>query len=210
MTQAKESSKKRWNTEIIIDAGRTLFYKKGFNLSMRDLARELDTRPSSLYRHVKNKRDLWFAIINEDFKLFNNELMKIAQSHKGNSLDLLKKTGQFFLEFARQDFNRFRLMFLFEPPNAEDDSGPFEKACNPQSLIQMKLIVEQIIKEEKLSIKASDYFTYALFSYVLGAAVINSPINAYLLEDQTIMDEHFDNFIIQLIDSIIIGLRQKD
>lgn len=210
MTQAKESSKKKWNAEIIIDTGRRLFYEKGFNLSMRDLARELDTRPSSLYRHVKNKRDLWFAIINEDFKLFNNELMKIAQSHQGNSLDLLKKTGQFFLEFARRDFNRFRLMFLFEPPNAESGSGQFEEACNPQSLIQMKLLVEQIIKEEKLSIKASDYFTYALISVVLGAAVINSPINAYLLEDQTIMDEHFDNFIIQLIDSIIIGVRHKD
>lgn len=207
MTKTKESSKKRWNTEIIIDTGRKLFYEKGFNLSMRDLARELDTRPSSLYRHIKNKRDLWFAIINEDFKLFNNELMKIAQSHQGNSLDLLKKTGRFFLEFARRDFDRFRLMFLFEPPNAEGDSGQFEKDCNPQSLIQLKLLVEQIIKEEKLSIKASDHFTYALFSYILGAAVINSPINAYLLEDQTIMDKNFDNFIIQLIDSIIIGLR---
>ncbi len=210
MTQVKESSKKRWNAEIIIDTGRKLFYEKGFNLSMRDLARKLDTRPSSLYRHVKNKRELWFAIINEDFKLFSNELMKIAQSHQGTSLELLKKTGQFFIEFARRDFNRFRLMFLFEPPNAGSGSGPFEEACNLQSLEQMKFLVEQIIKEEKLSIKASDHFTYALISVILGAAVINSPINAYLLEDQTIMDEEFDNFIIQLIDSIIIGLRHKD
>ena len=210
MTQVKESSKKRWNAEIIIDTGRKLFYEKGFNLSMRDLARELDTQPSSLYRHVKNKRELWFAIINEDFKLFSNELMKIAQSHQGSSLELLKKIGRFFIEFARRDFNRFRLMFLFEPPNAGSGSGPFEEACNLQSLEQMKLLVEQIIKEEKLSIKDSDHFTYALISVILGAAVINSPINAYLLEDQTIMDEEFDNFIIRLIDYIIIGLRHKD
>ncbi len=115
----------------------------------------------------------------------------------------------YFLEFAKRDFNRFRLMFLFEPPEADGGSGPFEEACNLQSLEQMKLLVKQIIKEENLPVKNSDFFTYAMLSIVLGAAVTNSPINAYLLEDQTIMDEQFDEFIIQLIDSIVIGLQHK-
>ena len=210
MTQGKETGRKRWTSDIIVNTGRKLFYKKGFSLTMRDLARELGTRPSSLYRHVKNKRELWFAIINQDFELFNEEISRIAQSHRGNSQDLLRKLGRFYFEFARQDFNRFKLMFLFEPPHSEKSTGPFEKACNLQSLKQMKILVEQIIKEENLSVNNSDYLTYAFISIVLGAVTINSPINSYLLEDQTMMDTKFDNFVIQLIDSLILGLKNRN
>jgi len=210
LTQGTESGRKRWNSDIIVNTGRKLFYKKGFDLTMRDLANELGTRPSSLYRHVENKRELWFAIINQDFELFNDKISKIAQSHTGTSQDLLRKIGHFFFEFARQDFNRFRLMFLFEPPQSEKSSGPFEEACNLQSLKQMKFLVEQIIKEANLSVGNSDYLAYALISIVLGAVTINSPINSYLLVDQKMMGTQFDKFVIQLVDSLILGLKQDD
>ena len=51
--------KERLTVERIVDAAMTLMAREGYdNVSMRSLARELDTGPASLYAHVRNKDEL--------------------------------------------------------------------------------------------------------------------------------------------------------
>ena len=130
---SNHKKRQRWDEETIIAKGRELYTIKGFDLSMRDLAKELNTQASSLYRHVQSKRELWFAITTNDYAEFEKGMdLIILKERNLSGLGLLKKIGLYFLEFARADFNRFKLMYLYEP-SKEEKVGPFEQACKPNS-----------------------------------------------------------------------------
>lgn len=199
----KKVIKKRnkWDEETIIEKGRQMFSEKGFDLSMRDIAKSLDTQASSLYRHVQSKRELWFAITIKDFEEFGEGMNEIARSHFGKPVELLKKIAYYFLDFAREDFNRFKLMFLYEPPK-DEKVGPYEQACNPDSLTYLIEFCNLVIKDEKLvNIKAEE-LAILYYSQLLGYAIINSPINDYLLDQKSftyIKNSDFDEFMIDAI-----------
>ena len=205
---SKNNSKKRqhWDEETIIEKGRELFSEKGFDLSMRDLARSLNTQASSLYRHVQSKRELWFAITTKDYDDFDKGIQELVMNNGPESaLSLLRKIGKYFLKFARDDFNRFKLMFLYEPPT-DDSAGPFEQACEPDSLTGLIQICQMIIEQEKLTkIKAND-LAILIYSQILGYTIISSPINDFLLQKQEfsfIKDPQFDEFV---LDKMIEGI----
>ncbi|MHA2363115.1 MAG: TetR/AcrR family transcriptional regulator [Candidatus Hodarchaeales archaeon] len=196
--------RKKWNAKIIIEKSREMFYEKGFDLSMRDIARELNTRASSLYRHIDNKRELWFAITTADFNEFSNRMRVIAENHQGSSLELLKKTGLYFLEFAREDFNRFNLIFLFEPPKITDqEKGQYELACNPDSISFLVFLCGKVIQEENLVNISAEELAIHVWSQVLGYSVIKSPINAYLFEKEEFKHLSSQKYDIVFLDQFI-------
>lgn len=200
-TTKPQKKRKKWDEETIIQKGRELFNEKGFELSMRDIAKSLDTQASSLYRHVQSKRELWFAITIKDFEEFAKGMNELAIKNHGSTKDLLKEIAYYFLRFAREDFNRFKLMFLYEPPK-DEKIGPFEQACNPDALHYLIQFCDLLIQEEKLSKISPEELSILYYSQILGYAVINSPINEYLLDQGLtihIKKRDFDKFIVETI-----------
>ena len=208
MPKINPKKRQHWDEETIIEKGRELFSEKGFDLSMRDLARSLNTQASSLYRHVQSKRELWFAITTKDYSDFDKGIKGLVSSQGSESaVSLLRRVGKYFLEFARDDFNRFKLMFLYEPPT-EDSAGPFEQACEPDSLTGLIQICQVIIEQEKLTkIKAKE-LAILIYSQILGYTIISSPINDFLLqkpEFNFIKGPQFDNYVLdKMIEGILI------
>lgn len=206
----KIGSKKRqhWDDETIIAKGRELFSEKGFDLSMRDLAKALHTQASSLYRHVQSKRELWFAITTKDYEDFSKGMRKVIEEHPTDpALSLLKRIGRYFLEFARADLNRFKLMFLYEPPR-EEGAGPFEQACEPDSLTGLIQVCQLIIQQEQLTKIEARELAILIYSQILGYTIISSPINDYLLQQREfeyIKEPAFDAL---MLDKMIEIVRQ--
>lgn len=201
-TEKIPKKRNKWDEKTIIEKGRELFTEKGFDLSMRDIAKSLDTQASSLYRHVQSKRELWFAITIKDFEVFGDGMNEIARNHLGKPAELLKNIAYYFLRFAREDFNRFKLMFLYEPPK-DEKIGPFEQACNPESLTYLIEFCQLLIKDEQLTKISPEQLAILYYSQLLGYAIINSPINDYLLDRESftsIKNPDFDKF---MIDSIL-------
>jgi AcrR family transcriptional regulator len=204
----QKKKRQKWDEETIIAKGRELFSLKGFNLTMRDLAKELNTKASSLYRHVQSKRELWFAIITRDFEDFGKGMQDVAMNHsKKPALEILRNVGQYFLDFARADFNRFKLMFLYEPPK-DEKAGPFEQACDPNSLKDLIMFCQMIVEEEKLTKIQANELAIIIYAQILGFATITSPINDYILQQEDYMyikKEGFENFFLEkLIEGILI------
>ena len=198
-----EATKKRnkWDEKTIIEKGREMFAEKGFELSMRDIAKSLDTQASSLYRHIQSKRELWFAITIKDFEEFAKGMNDIALKYPDSPKEILKETAYYFLRFAREDFNRFKLMFLYEPPK-DEKIGPYEQACKPDSLHYLVHYCDLLIKEEKLTMIKAEELAIMYYSQILGYAVIKSPINDYMLDQEIlklISKQDFDTFIVKSI-----------
>lgn len=106
--------------EKILEAGKEIVLEKGtIGLNLRALGEKLNIPPGNIYRYVDSKRDLWIAI---RFTLYDEFLVrfnKIIDEHEGTYLELFLKFSELYLEFAGENYNRFEMLFLLEPPKSE-------------------------------------------------------------------------------------------
>lgn len=113
--------------EKILDAALTLFSEKGYaNVFVGDIADRVGIKAPSLYKHYKNKKAIFDAIIDEMNRRFEEQAkaMQINGSdaaqdagiYKNLSEDQLLKLGrEFFLYYLHDDYNRkFRKMLTLE------------------------------------------------------------------------------------------------
>lgn len=163
----------------ILDVAKQVFYEKGPNWSMRELANRLDVGVSYLYRYVQNKRELWFAVIAQEYDNLADQFETLVENHQGKSMKLLQSFVKLYLKFAHEEFPRFYLMFLMLPPESEKKQGPFEYHQNPRfSLIFNKVFIT-VLEEENLSLGNPELIGVKLWGQVLGVATLNSPIYDY-------------------------------
>jgi AcrR family transcriptional regulator len=205
-----EEDKERVKQQIIKE-GRKLFVKKGsYEFSTYALAEKLGMVQGNLYNYFKSKRELYIQIRIEDFKKLRNEMERIVEEHKGSYLDLIRKLIRFYLDFARNEYKRFQMMF-FIPPPPSSKIGPIEKnyeVIDPLGVV--KRIVQEGIKAgeiKNLDVKNLTFYFYAL---VQGATSVERDLRTRekVLEpiDQDTRPETIENFreflIEQLIDQI--------
>ena len=113
--------------EKILDEALTLFSEKGYaNVFVGDIADRVGIKAPSLYKHYKNKRAIFDAIIDEMNRRFAEQAktMQIngtdaaadAGIYKSLSEDRLLKLGrEFFLYYLHDDYNKkFRKMLTLE------------------------------------------------------------------------------------------------
>ena len=111
----------------ILDEALTLFSEKGYaNVFVGDIADRVGIKAPSLYKHCKNKRAIFDAIIEEMNRRFEEQAkaMQIngtdaaadAGIYKSLSEDRLLKLGrEFFLYYLHDDYNKkFRKMLTLE------------------------------------------------------------------------------------------------
>lgn len=113
--------------EKILDEALTLFSEKGYaNVFVGDIADRVGIKAPSLYKHYKNKKAIFDAIIDEMNRRFaeqakamqinGTDAAKDAGIYETLSEDQLLKLGrEFFLYYLHDDYNRkFRKMLTLE------------------------------------------------------------------------------------------------
>lgn len=98
--------------ERIMDVAHELFVQKGYqHVSMRQIAKELEYSHGAIYYHFKNKADLFYAMVVQDFEMLNRVLEQII------NLDLppvekIKKILIGYIEFGLTHKSQYEMMFL--------------------------------------------------------------------------------------------------
>ena len=126
--------------EKILDEALTLFSEKGYaNVFVGDIADRVGIKAPSLYKHYKNKKAIFDAIIEEMNRRFEEQAkaMQIngtdaaadAGIYKNLSEDQLLKLGrEFFLYYLHDDYNRkFRKMLTLEQFHDTDLAKVYSK-----------------------------------------------------------------------------------
>jgi AcrR family transcriptional regulator len=99
---------------MIMEAARDLFVHQGYqHTSMRQIAKQLNYSHGAIYYHFKNKADLFYAMVDQDFqmlmKVLDNVLEKeICQEEKVRGILL----G--FIEFGITHPSHYEMMFLLK------------------------------------------------------------------------------------------------
>lgn len=109
---ARKAVTKELTREMIMDAARELFVKKGYQeVSMRQIARNLNYSHGAIYYHFKNKAELFYALVEKHFLMLDKEIEEIVQQEVSKE----EKLAQLFLgfiEFGLTHQSHYEIMFL--------------------------------------------------------------------------------------------------
>ena len=173
-TRARSEDKKADQFERILEAGKELFLRKGKEgFSMRNLAEMLDMTKNNLYNYIESKRELWIAIRNKFYSQFKEENLEIIRKHKGSICDLLLKLYEHFLDFAKKDYGKFRMMFNIVDSPHSNKVGPIEKTYKEYRLLDgTTKLIQQAINEGEITNENSSLLSLFSYSLIMGVAYI--------------------------------------
>ena len=174
-TRSRSPQKKAQQFERILEAGKQLFLDKGRDgFSLRGLAKMLDMNQNNLYNYVESKRELWIAIRNKFFKQYKDENLKIIESHKESTVDLLLKIFDHFFEFAENDHAAFSMMHIIPSPPS-DKVGAFEKEYKAFNFLDgTTRKVQEAINKGEIKEGNSAILSFFLYSLILGATIVEN------------------------------------
>ncbi|MFY0544402.1 TetR/AcrR family transcriptional regulator [Brevibacillus sp. H7] len=136
--------------EMIMDVARGLFRERGYqNVSMRQIAQELNYSHGAIYYHFKNKADLFYAMVKLDFSLLDGILEEIM-SRQLDPKEKLREVLLGFIQFGLTHQSHYEIMFLIKDKEVQNfmDDGPsasyekFAKAVH--SLCGNKVTLQEI------------------------------------------------------------------
>lgn len=100
---------------MIMDAARDLFVKNGYrNVSMRQIAKQLNYSHGAIYYHFTSKAELFFALVEEHFYLLDEKLDKILATTNITPKEKLERFLLGFIEFGLTNQSHYEIMFLIK------------------------------------------------------------------------------------------------
>lgn len=122
---AEELSRSR-----ILDEARDLFSLHGYHaLTMRGIAKAMGYSHGALYYHFKEKAELFFALVNDDFeKLLLLQRDVIAKTKLGEVAQL-EKLMMGFIRFGLKNPNHYEIMFMIKDPELQRYSRTLQAEC---------------------------------------------------------------------------------
>lgn len=167
--------------EKILDEALTLFSEKGYaNVFVGDIADRVGIKAPSLYKHYKNKKAIFDAIIDEMNRRFEEQAkaMQIngtdaaadAGIYKNLSEDQLIKLGrEFFLYYLHDDYNRkFRKMLTLEQFHDTDLAKMYSKLyvddpLSYQGMLFGFMVMAGILKTDNVQVMTLHFYSPIYF-----------------------------------------------
>ncbi|CUR63637.1 Transcriptional regulator, TetR family [Leuconostoc inhae] len=131
-----KNEKERINRQKIVETAEVLISKYSrSDITLSEIATELGVTHAAIYKHFKNKQDLWEAVSK---KWFNETVVsKIDVGNENNSkIEKLHNLLWSFVEAKRDAYNYDEMMFTLNTQYVE---------CNPYALREILIIVYQKI-----------------------------------------------------------------
>ncbi len=142
LADRKEREKEQRRRDII-NAAEKLFFSRGYdNVSMNDIASEVELSKATLYLYFEDKESLFFAIVLRGARILNaiyTECSKLDTT----GIEKIKAIGQGFIEFTQRYPDYFRMLCYSES----------ERFCNADN-DDSKEIIDLISKNMRLMHKA--------------------------------------------------------
>lgn len=107
----KQEKERRRN--YILDAAEKLFFSKGYdNVSMDDIANEVELSKAALYLYFKDKESLFFTVVLRGVRLLNAMIEERIKNCK-TGIEILDTIGAVYFEFISKypDYNQAYLYF---------------------------------------------------------------------------------------------------
>lgn len=158
-----------------MDAARDLFARDGYEaMSMRKLAETIEYSPTAIYAYFKDKEDLLRQICRDDFDKFQQRT--VAASSSTDPVERVLHIGRTYIQFAVENPNHFRRMFLI-PPELEPTQEDLELKGDPtrDGYAYFRSTVAEAVREGRFRKELKndvELITQTLWAAVHGVAAI--------------------------------------
>ncbi len=139
-TADRKEREKEQRRNAIIDAAERLFFSRGFdNVSMDDIAKEVELGKGTLYLYFKSKDSLFFAIVARKHREFV-ELLKERLKDQVTGGQKLRTIIRCYVDFAKKNpkYNDMACTFgpvIWSRMNSEDEKALAENSINYNALL---------------------------------------------------------------------------
>jgi len=114
---ARKAVAQELSRERILEESRELFHRHGYrSLTMRSIAKAMGYSHGALYYHFKEKAELFYALIKDDFSTLLKRQREMVQREERYSVNLLQKLMLEFIWFGLNNPNHYEMMFMIQEP----------------------------------------------------------------------------------------------
>ncbi|MGF1533456.1 MAG: TetR/AcrR family transcriptional regulator [Bernardetiaceae bacterium] len=164
--QERKEREREEMRQQIIEAARYLFVNKGIeNTSIRAIAERIEYSPATIYLYFKDKDEILYAVHEQAFFLFLDELKKIKDIQ--HPLERLKALGKQYVQFAMKNPEYYDLMFILRAPMQMSKSRS-EDYVGIQSYHFLYETVQECIDKGYIQEKNTHKVSFMVWSYVHG------------------------------------------
>lgn len=161
--------KERQKTEMreaILSAALKLFSDKGFdNVTMRNIADEIEYSVGTIYLYFKDKGEIFFELHNRGFAEFYKKQLSVQRIK--DPIERLKAHGEAYVKFAMESPEYYDLMFISRTPAKEiKKSEHWEEGERTYEIL--KLNIKQAMEAGYFKNVDLDVAAFSLWSFVHG------------------------------------------
>lgn len=132
IVERREREKKQRQQDII-NAAEKLFFSKGFdNVSMKDIASEVELSKATLYLYFQNKESLFFAIVLRGTRILNS-MVKDAVENEIKGIDKVAAFRNAYNDFTEQYHDYIQIYNYFQSGRFNLTDNSFKKKENKRT-----------------------------------------------------------------------------
>ncbi|MCY9514456.1 TetR/AcrR family transcriptional regulator [Paenibacillus apiarius] len=110
---ARKAVDQELSRERILEVARHLFVTKGYRaISMRSIGQQLGYSHGSLYYHFKDKAELFYALVQEDFKRLERLFERVVNQAPSDGLSKMEQVMLEFVRFGLEHPHHYEIMFM--------------------------------------------------------------------------------------------------
>lgn len=165
--------------ERILEVARHLFVTKGYrSISMRSIGQHLGYSHGSLYYHFKDKAELFYALVQEDFKRLGRLFERIINHTSSEGIAKLELVMLEFIAFGLNHPHHYEIMFM----TRDEELLAYARSEQSRCLEMFSSIVRQSLGVKALSDQDRQNIPRSMFLSMHGFI-------AYYIQDQVSFEE---------------------
>ena len=211
-TRARSTIAKQRVFQEIILKGRELFLRYGAGgFTLRALATELEMGQASLYTYFSSKRELWFAIVEEDFKEVESKIQQHIENYTGKYIELPVQIAQIYFDAINEDYRKFRLIFKTSPPKSSK-KGPIERNYEIRTIKILEDVFEKASHNGEIQERETIKLGYFTWSIIFGTALSTQTDSFGTIEKIPYfgtLDEYF-YFVLRKLDLLMQSIKEQN
>jgi AcrR family transcriptional regulator len=160
----------------ILDAARGLFAARGYEaVTMREIAARIEYSATVLYKHFADKESLVRELCRKDFDALAARFIEAVSS--GDPMERMARAGLVYLEFATENPEHYRLMFMGALPPTPPSEGQREDPTH-NAYVFLRALVADLLQAKLLrpDLTNIDLVAQTVWATVHGIAALDLTI----------------------------------
>jgi AcrR family transcriptional regulator len=158
----------------ILEEARGLFASRGYDtLTMRSIAKALGYSHGALYYHFRDKAELFYALVVEDFNYLLTRQRELLEQTAPGSIEHLKEIMLEFIRFGMENPHHYEIMFTVR----DADLRRYSRTKQAQCMDMFAMVVHEIIRDEQMA--PNQHFTLPWILFMSLHGFISYSIHYY-------------------------------